>query len=427
MLDLKYIRQNIETVKTAVRDKNESADIDGILKLDVKRRELLANAEALKQERNTNSKKIAELKKSGEDASELMTKMKEVSGKISDMDSQLRDIEKELHNLLLTVPNIPNPDVPVGTQEEDDIIVREWGEKPQFDFKPRTHWELGEINGILDLPRGAAVAGSGFPVLRGAGARMQRALINYMLDTHINRHGYLELSVPFLVTRETMIGTGQLPKLEFDMYRTTDDLFLIPTGEVPVTNLHKKEIIPGKELPMNYVAYTPCFRREAGSYGKDTRGIIRIHQFDKVELVKICEPEQSYDRLEELLKEAEAVVQALELPYRVSILCTGDMSFASAKTYDIEVYSAGVDKYLEASSCSNFEDFQARRSDIRFKRTPESKPELPHTLNGSGLALPRTIIAIIENYQMRDGRIKIPEVLRDYMDGMEFIQAINEN
>ena len=421
MLDLKFIRSNPDLVKRAVRNKHESADIDALLSLDEKRRILLREVEKLKQERNLGGKEIAKRKKTGEGASELLSRMKEISDKITELDSLLKEVEADLNNALLMVPNIPHTDVPIGDGEEDNPVLREWGDKPNFDFKPRAHWEIGEILDILDLPRGASITGSGFPVLRGEGAALQRALINFMLDLHITKHHYIEYRVPYLVTRETMTGTGQLPKLEFDMYVTTDDLFLIPTGEVPLTNLHRKEIISGDMLPIYYVAYTPCFRREAGSYGKDTRGIIRIHQFDKVELVKICKSEDSYNELDNLVSEAETVLRELKLPYRVVELCTADLSFASAKTYDLEVYSAGVDKYLEVSSCSNFEDFQARRINIRFKRTPDSKPEYPHTLNGSGLALPRVVIAILENYQLKDGRVRIPEVLVDYMGGKEFI------
>ncbi|PJA28458.1 MAG: serine--tRNA ligase [candidate division Zixibacteria bacterium CG_4_9_14_3_um_filter_46_8] len=424
MLDLKFIRQNPDLVKEAVKNKQESADIDNLLEMDSRWRSYLTEADALKQERNATGKLIADLKKKGEDASEVLSGMKAVSDRISALDQELRAIESDINNDLLTIPNIPHHDVPVGTRDEDNKLIRKWGEKPQFDYKPRTHWELAEILDIIDLPRGSAISGSGFPVLKGAGALLQRSLINFMLDFHITKHGYKELRVPYLVTRETMTGTGQLPKLEADMYMTTDDLFLIPTAEVPVTNLHKKEILAGSELPLNYVAYTPCFRREAGSYGKDTRGIIRIHQFDKVELVKICRPECSYDELEVLLSQAEAIAQALELHYRVRMLCTADLSFASAMTYDIEIYCAGVDSYLEVSSCSNFEDFQARRANIRFKATPDSKPSFPHTLNGSGLALPRLVIAIMENYQLRDGRIKVPGVLKDYMHGMEYINPL---
>ncbi|MBD3168987.1 MAG: serine--tRNA ligase [candidate division Zixibacteria bacterium] len=423
MLDLKFIRENPERVKEAVNNKKESGDVDAILDLDKRRREIINEVEVLKAERNTASKKIGELKKKGEDAGDIVKKMKEVSNRISDMDNELREVGEKLSSALLTIPNIPHPDTPVGGGEEDNMKIDEWGEKPAFDFKPRTHWELGEILDIIDLPRGANVSGSGFPVLKGAGAKLQRALINYMLDLHREKHGYCELRVPYLVTRETMTGTGQLPKLEDDMYSTSDDMFLIPTAEVPVTNLHKGEILTADQLPIYYESYTPCFRREAGSHGKDTRGLIRVHQFDKVELVKICHPDNSYDELEKLTSEAEYVLRTLNLPYRKAILCTADLSFAAAKCYDLEVYSAGVDKYLEVSSCSNFEDFQARRANIRFKPSPDTKPMFVHTLNGSALALPRTMIAIIENYQTRDGRIKIPEVLRGYMNGIEYIEA----
>ncbi|MCP4634409.1 MAG: serine--tRNA ligase [candidate division Zixibacteria bacterium] len=421
MLDLKYIRNNPDIVKNAIKHKNETADVDGILELDNKRRAIIAEVETLKQKRNSSSKEIAQLKKKSEDTSVLIKAMKEVSDRIAGLDEELREVESELQMQLLTVPNIPHQDVPVGQSENDNKILRHWGDKPAFDYKPRTHWELGEILDIIDLPAGAAVSGSGFPVLKGAGAKLQRALINFMLDMHTEQHNYTEVRTPYLVTRETITGTGQLPKLESDMYATTDDLFLIPTAEVPVTNLNKNRILNIDQLPVYYTACTPCFRREAGSHGKDTRGLIRVHQFDKVEMVKICEPEHSYEELEILLKEAEAVLQALSLPYRVNLLCTADLSFAAAKCYDLEVYATGVDNYLEVSSCSNFEDFQGRRANIRFKPTPDSKPEFVHTLNGSGLALPRTVIAIIENYQTREGRIRIPDALKDYMNGIEFI------
>jgi len=422
MLDLKFIRENSETVKEAIQNKGEDADLDLLFKRDEVRRQLLKEVENLKRVRNQTSEQIAQLKKDKKDASRLMAEMKEVSHRISELDSELRDVEAELEKILLTIPNIPHPSVPIGAGEEDNVVIREWGELPQLDFTPRPHWELGEMLNILDLARAVKLAGSGFVMTIGRGALLERALINFMLDIHTRKHGYREVLPPILSGRASMVSTGQLPKLEYDMYVVEkDDLFLIPTAEVPLTNLHRDEILKAEDLPLYYTAFTPCFRRESGSYGKDTRGLMRVHEFNKVELVKFVKPQSSHQELESLVKDAEEILQLLGLPYRVRVLCTGDLSFAASKCYDLEVYAAGVDKYLEVSSCSNFEDFQARRANIRCRPFPKAKPEFVHTLNGSGVALPRTLIAIIENFQTERGTIIVPEVLRPYMGNLDEI------
>jgi len=416
MLDLKFIRENPEVVKTASAQKNMDADIDGILQFDQKRRENIHEADQLKQKLNAASGEIAKKKKAGENADEAITEMRQVSAQIKQMDDQRREIEAQLNAKLIWVPNIPDASVPVG-DESANLDVRSWGEKPEFSFTPAPHWELGEKLRMLDLARGAKISGSGFFVLTGRGARLQRALIDFMIDRHV-REGYTEVRPPYVVTSAAMTGTGQLPKLEDDMYRIGNgELYLIPTAEVPVTNMHSGETLKAEDLPRKYVAYTPCFRREAGAHGKDTRGMIRVHQFDKVEMVKIVRPEDSYDELESLVADAEDILQALELPYRVRVLATGDLSFAAAKCYDLEVWSAGVDTYLEVSSCSNFLDFQARRMNARFRPAPKEKLQFVHTLNGSGLALPRTVIALMENHQTERGTIRIPEKLQPYMGG----------
>ncbi|MFZ5516996.1 MAG: serine--tRNA ligase [Candidatus Zhuqueibacterota bacterium] len=416
MLDIRYIRQNVETVKRAVQLKNDHADIDLLLATDAEKRELLTEVEELKHQRNTVSEEVGRLKKQKQDASEIISKMKEVSERIKLIDDKIKVIDETIYNILIRIPNIPHASVPQGKDESANEVVRTWGDLPQQDFKPLPHWEVGEKLGILDLAGGAKVAGSSFINTVGLGARLQRALIAFMLDLHVKKHGYTEVSPPYLANRESMFGTGQLPKLEEDMYLATlDDLFLIPTAEVTVTNLLRDVTLQDEQLPVYYTAFTPCFRREAGTYGKDTRGLIRVHQFDKVEMVKFVRPETSYDELESLLQNAEEVLQLLGLPYRVLSLATGDLSFAAAKCYDIEVWASGLRKWLEVSSCSNFEDFQARRMNIRFKRNASAKPELVHTLNGSGLALPRTVIAILENYQTDEGTVVVPQVLRDFM------------
>lgn len=423
MLDLRFIRENPEKVKEAVKNKGEKADVDLLLSLDGKKRTLLLQADELKHQRNVVSEKIARMKKEKQDPGEQIEKMRKVADQIDALDEELRQSEEKINHLLLTIPNIPHPSVPIGSDEDSNVVIREWGQPPRFDFEPRPHWELGQILGILDLPKAAKVAGSGFLVLTGKGARLQRALINFMLDLHTKKHSYEEILPPFMANRVSMTGTGQLPKLEDDMYLCEkDDLFLIPTAEVPITNLHREDNLAEENLPVYYTAYSACFRREAGAYGKDTRGMIRVHQFDKVEMVKFVKPENSYDELESLLKDAEEVLQLLNLPYRVRVLCTGDLSFAAAKCYDIEAWAAGLGNYQEVSSCSNFVDFQARRMKIRFRPKGGGKLQYVHTLNGSGVALPRTMIALLENYQTEKGTVIIPEVLKPYMDGMEEIK-----
>ncbi|UCE66945.1 MAG: serine--tRNA ligase [Candidatus Zixiibacteriota bacterium] len=422
MLDLKFIRSNPDIVKEAAKNKGEKIDIDEILELDRKRRDIIGEVEKLKSERNTATSEIARMKKEGRDPSTLISKMKKVSDRISGYDNELRDAETEINRKLLWVPNIPHESVPVGQTDADNVEIRKWGELKSFDFKVRPHWEIGEMIGGLDIPHGASVSGSGFYFSAGPVAKLERALINFMLDLHAGEHGYTEAYVPYLVGENAMRGTGQIPKLEDDMYRIeSDGLYLIPTAEVSLTNIHAGEILPPGSLPKKICAFSPCFRREAGSYGKETRGIVRVHQFHKVEMVKIVEPETSYNELESLLENAERVLQLLDLPYRVRVLCTGDLSFSAAKCYDIEVYALGMDAWLEVSSCSNFEDFQARRMNLRYRPEKGARPIFPHTLNGSGVALPRTVAAILENNQTKDGQILIPEVLRSYMAGMERI------
>ena len=423
MLDLKFIRENSEKVREAARNKGEKVDVDLLVNLDEKRRTLLLQADKLKHQRNVVSDKIAHMKKEKQDPGEQIEKMRKVAEQIDALDEKLRELEAKINDLLLTIPNIPHPSVPIGMDEDSNVVLRSWGETRRFDFEPRPHWELGQILGILDLPKAAKVAGSGFLVLTGKGARLQRALINFMLDLHTHKHNYKEILPPYMANRASMTGTGQLPKLEYDMYLCEkEDLFLIPTAEVPVTNLHREETLKEDDLPVYYTAYSACFRREAGAYGKDTRGMIRVHQFDKVEMVKIVKPENSYDELESLLKDAEEVLQILNLPYRVRVLCTGDLSFAAAKCYDIEAWCPGLGNYQEVSSCSNFEDFQARRMLLRFRPKGGGKLQYAHTLNGSGVALPRTMIALLENYQTEKGTVVVPEVLRPYMESMEVIE-----
>ena len=417
MLDLKFITANPELVKRSVVLKNESVDVDKILSLDNERRQLKTRIDSLRAERQKLSRQIGELIKQGKETESLKQNVKEVGSQLAEDEEKLRAVEYELKELLLRVPNIPHKSVPVGKSEDDNVVVRTWGEKPHFSFKPKDHIALGEGLGIIDFKRGAKLAGTHFPVFLAAGAHLQRALVNFMLDLHIKKHHYIEVAPPYLANRRTMTGTGQLPKLEDDMYLCEkDDYFLIPTAEVPVTNLHQDEILTAAQLPLYYVAYTACFRREAGSYGKETRGLIRVHQFDKVELVKFTLPEDSYEEMEKLLNDAEEVLQLLGLHYRVVELCTAELSFAAAKCYDLEVWAPATQRWLEVSSCSNFEDFQARRSNIRLRRSAEAKLEFPHTLNASGIALPRTIIALIETYQQPDGSITIPEPLRPYME-----------
>ena len=415
MLDLKFIRENTDLVKQAVQNKREKVDIDKLIALDSQWRELLQKVEKLKQERNTASQAIAKLKKEGKSADADIANMQQVANEIKNLDSEVKEVESAAEEVQQWIPNMPHPSTPVGVGEQDNVEVKKWGRLPEMDFQLKPHWELAENLGIIDFARGAKISGAFFVNYVGLGAKLERSLINFMLDLHVEKHGYTEVFPPFLVNRTTMFATGQLPKLEEDMYHTqVDDLFLIPTAEVPVTNLHRDENLEERDLPIKYTAYTPCFRREAGSYGKDTRGLVRIHQFDKVEMVKFVKPGTSYDELETLLAEAEDVLQLLELPYRVIELCTADLSFAAAKCYDIEVWAAGAQKWLEVSSCSTFETFQARRANIRYRNESTGKLEFVHTLNGSGLALPRTVIAILENYQTDEGTVMVPEVLRRY-------------
>ncbi len=422
MLDLKYIRSNIDAVKTMLKNRNNDLDISVFEAIDAKRRDNLAELEALRFKRNKVSEDVASMKKRGEDASALITDMKEVSAKIKELETGLGEIEEKLNQLVMIIPNMPHESVPVGRNEKDNPVVRTWGDIPKFDFEPQAHWDIGEKLNILDFNRAAKLAGARFALYRGAGSRLERALINFMLDLHTSEHGYTEILPPFMVNAESMTGTGQLPKFKEDLFKIEGwDHYLIPTAEVPVTNIHREEILKEEELPIYYTAYTPCFRSEAGSYGKDTRGLIRNHQFNKVELVKFTRPEDSYNELEKLTANAEEVLKRLNIPYRVITLCTGDVGFSSAKTYDIEVWLPGQNLYKEISSCSNFEDFQARRASIRFKRKGAKGTELVHTLNGSGLAVGRTFVAVLENYQQKDGSVVVPDVLRPYMGGMEVI------
>ena len=420
MLDMKFIRENPELVKNAIINKNEKINIEKVLELDKNKRELQFKFDTMRAEQNIVSKQIPELKKAKKDASEIITKLKLLSENIKNISTELSGITEELEVELLGIPNIPYKDVPIGG-ESNNKFVREWGEKKQFDFNPAGHLELIEKNKLLDIKRATKISGSGFVGYIGKGAQLERALINFMLDFHINKHGYEEVSLPILVNRQTMTGTGQLPKLEDDMYHVNeDDLFLVPTAEVSVTNFYAQEILPYEKLPQKFISYSPCFRREAGSYGKETKGLQRVHQFNKVEMVRFVKPDTSYDVLEEMLIDAEDILKALGLHYRVVTLATGDLSFATAKTYDIEVWAAGAKKYLEVSSISNFEDFQAHRASIRF-RNESGKVEFVHTLNGSGLATPRTFIALIESYQNEDGSIAVPSVLQPYLNNKKIL------
>ncbi len=421
MLDQRFVRQNPDAVRQAVANKNERVDVGRFLDLDTRRRELLQTVESLKQRRNTVSDEIARMKRDGEDASERIAEMREVSTRIKGIDADLAGLQDSLQAILERLPNIPHPSVPVGTDESANQEVRRWGDTPEVEFERKAHWDIGEALDIIDFQRAGKISGSHFVLFKGEGARLQRAMIQFMLDLHIRKHGYTEIIPPYIVNRQSMFGTGQLPKMEEDMYRTDmDDLFLIPTAEVPVTNMHRDEILPEDDLPIRYTAYSPCFRREAGSYGRETRGLIRVHQFDKVEMVKFVRPETSYDELETLVNDAEEVLQLLNIPYRVVALCTGELSFAAAKCYDLEAWAPGVNRWLEVSSCSNFEDFQARRSGIRY-RDKAGKSRFVHTLNGSGMGMARTLIAVIEHYQTARGSIRIPEVLVPYMGGLKEI------
>ncbi|MDZ7290967.1 MAG: serine--tRNA ligase [candidate division KSB1 bacterium] len=422
MLDLKFIRENFAEVEEGVRKKGAAIDLSAFPVLDEKRREMLKQVEELKALRNRVSEEIGQARRKGVEASAKIAEMKEVGERIKSLDNELKAVEDQLYQLQIRIPNLPHASVPVGKSAEDNVVIKNWGEIPIFEFTPKPHWELNEQLKIIDFEGGAKVAGSFFVNFTGKGAKLARALINFMLDLHVEKHGYTEVWPPVVVNRQAMFGTGQLPKLEEDMYRVeADDLFLIPTAEVPVTNLLANTTLRGEDLPIYYTAYTPCFRREAGAYGKDTKGLMRLHQFDKVEMVKFVKPETSYEEHEKLLQNAEEVLQLLGLPYRVALLCSGDMSFAAAKCYDLEVWAPGVKKWLEVSSCSNFEDFQARRANIRFRPQGGGKLEYVHTLNASGVALPRTIIGIMENYQTDEGTVMVPEVLRKYV-GCEIIK-----
>jgi seryl-tRNA synthetase len=423
MLDLKFVRSNLKLVSDGLEKRGYDLDLSRFQSLDEKRRSILANLEQLRHQRNTVSDRIAVIKKSGEDASSLISEMKTVSKRIKEIESELPAVTDELSALLMLLPNMPDESVVVGETSDDNPLIRTWGDKRGFGFDPLAHWEIGERLGILDFSRAAKIAGSRFSLQSGLGASLERALINFMLDVHVKAHGYTEILPPFLVNSDSMTGTGQLPKFREDLFKVEDwDLFLIPTAEVPVTNIHRDEILSFDQLPIRYASYTPCFRSEAGSYGKDTRGLIRQHQFNKVELVKFCRPEDSYEELESLTVDAEEILQRLELPYRVVSLCSGDLGFSAAKTYDLEVWLPGQELYREISSCSNFTDFQARRANIRFRRKKGGGTELVHTLNGSGLAVGRTLVAILENHQQPDGSVIIPEALRPYVDGLSVIK-----
>lgn len=417
MLDIKKIREDYENVKAAVERRGKgSFGIEKVIDLDAKRREMLAEVEAMKSKQNATSKEVPKLKKEGKDTTALFAEMKELSAKIKEIDAQVSEVEEELRDVLLGVPNTPYKDVPDGLDDSDNVELRKVGTPREFDFEAKAHWDIGEDLDILDFERAGKISGARFTVYKGLGARLERACINFMLDLHTEEQGYTEILPPFMVNRTAMTGTGQLPKFEDDMfYLPAKDFFLIPTAEVPVTNLRGQEIMPGDELPVYYTAYTPCFRKEAGSAGRDTRGLIRQHQFNKVEMVKFVAPETSYDELEKLTLDAEEILKRLGIPYRVVRLSAGDLGFSAAMTYDIEVWMPSYGRYVEISSCSNFEDYQARRGNIRFKRDKEHKPEFVHTLNGSGLAVGRTVAAILENYQNEDGSVTVPEVLRPYV------------
>ncbi|GKV58013.1 serine--tRNA ligase [Sporosarcina sp. NCCP-2222] len=424
MLDIKVLRANFDEVKAKLTKRGEDlTDLDKFLGLDEKRRELISKVEVLKAERNEVSQKVAEMKRNKENADDVIARMREVGDEIKVLDEQLNQVEEDLNYVLMRIPNIPHESVPVGDSEDDNVEVRKWGEVPEFGFEPKPHWEIGTELNLLDFERAAKVTGSRFVFYRGLGARLERALISFMLDLHVSEHGYEEMLPPYMVNRTSLTGTGQLPKFEEDAFLIQEeDYFLIPTSEVPVTNFYRDEIIDGAQLPIAFTAYSTNFRSEAGSAGRDTRGLIRQHQFNKVELVRFVKPEDSYDELEKLTGHAEKVLQLLGLPYRVLKMCTADLGFTAAKKYDIEVWIPTQGTYREISSCSNFEDFQARRASIRFRREQGAKPEFVHTLNGSGLAVGRTVAALLENYQQEDGSVIVPEVLRPYMGGVEVIK-----
>ena len=425
MLDIKLLRNNFEEVEKALSTRNEDFDLSKFKDLDGKRRYLLSEVESLKAKQNAVSKEIPAMKKAGKDTTAIMAEMKELSEKVKVLNGQVSEVEEELNNYMLTIPNIPNPTVPQGSSDEDNVEIRKFGEIPKFDFEPKAHWDIGADLGVLDPETAAKISGSRFTVYRGLGAKLERAITNFFLDTHTSKHGYTEVFPPFMVSRESMTGTGQLPKFEEDAYKVFGDgkeYFLVPTAEVPVTNMYREMILDGKDLPIKHCAYTACFRAEAGSAGRDTRGLIRQHQFNKVELVKFTKPEDSYDELEKLTHDAEDVLQLLGLPYRVVKICIGDLGFTAAMKYDIEVWMPSYGRYVEISSCSNFEEFQARRANIKYKDNQGDKAKFVHTLNGSGVAVGRTTAAILENYQQADGSVIVPEVLRPYLGGLEVIK-----
>ncbi|HHX64626.1 MAG TPA: serine--tRNA ligase [Chloroflexi bacterium] len=422
MIDLAYIREHLDEIKAAVRDLNSSAPLDEIVELDERRRAMLSEIESLRAERNRVSREIPRIKDAEEKAA-LITQMRGVGDRIAELEKELDPVQERLQQALLEVPNLPDPSVPVGPDESHNVVVRQVGELPTFDFEPLPHWDLGETLGIIDFERGVKISGSRFYILKGAGARLQRALISWMIDVHTQYHGYTEVYPPYLVRPECLVGTGQLPKFAENLYYDTeDDLWMVPTAEVPVTNLYRDEILSEEQLPIYHTAYTACFRREKMSAGKDTRGIKRGHQFDKVEMVKFVKPETSMAELESLIDNAEDICRRLELPYRIVQMCTGDLSFSASAKYDVELWAAGCREWLEVSSCSNFKDFQARRANIRYRPAGGGRPEFVHTLNGSGLALPRLVIAVLENYQQADGTVRVPEVLQPYMGGLEVIR-----
>ena len=419
MLDLKKLRSNTEEVKKALSNRGEDFDvnvIDEVIALDEERRKILVDVEALKKQRNEVSAEIPKRKKAGEDVTEVMAEMREIGDKIKADDAKVAELNDKINYIMLRIPNIPNPAVPEGETDEDNVEIKRWGEPTKFNFEPKAHWDLGTDLDLLDFERGGKVAGSRFTVYKGMGARLERSIINYFLDKHTFENGYTEVLPPYMVNRDSMTGTGQLPKFEEDAFKVENNgYFLIPTAEVPVTNMYRNETLEGDKLPIKHAAYSACFRAEAGSAGRDTRGLIRQHQFNKVELVKFCKPEQSYEELDKLVQDAESVLQGLGLPYRIVRICKGDLGFTAALKYDIEVWMPSYNRYVEISRCSNFEDFQARRANIKYKNSPKEKPQFVHTLNGSGVAIGRTVAAILENYQQEDGSVVIPEALKEYM------------
>ncbi len=425
MINVKLLREHPEVLKEALRKRGYDTDIvDELVELDRRRREIIKEEDSLRSVRNEKSKEVAKIKKSGGDASGIIEEVRKIGDRIKELAAERKKIEEEFNQRILEIPNIPHESVPVGKDETENVVRKTWGKIKEFDFEPRPHWDLGEMLGILDFERAGKISGSRFVIYKNKGALLERALINFFLDVHTKEHGYEEIYPPYLVREESMFASGHLPKFREEMYFAPEDgLFLIPTAEVVLANLHRDEILNEKELTKKYVAYTSCFRREAGSYGKDVRGMIRVHQFNKVELFKYTKPEDSYDELESMLKDAEKILQMLEIPYRVIELCTGDLGFAATKTYDIEAWAPGLNRWLEVSSVSNTEDFQTRRANARFRRK-DGKVEFMHTLNGSGLATPRVFIAILENYQQKDGSVVIPEVLRPYMGGIEVIEPL---